>query len=258
MVPSDAGSPESEPAPADITVPPNGGDAAPDRENHGRLVSLTIAAGLIASVVSFLAGEVIMKRYESDLLPTLKISPSPEDIQRWRGAQLYSATFTYLSMGGLFGLAMGLAGGLGRRSVAAGIKAAVLGLMLGGAAAACVALVVVPIFHQRRDPQSVDLVIPLLTHGAMWLTVGACGGLALGLGLGGRGRWAAALAGAMGGAAVATIVYEIVGAIAFASNRTDLPVSSSVATRGMAQLLVATLAAAGATTALGQSAKRKP
>ena len=101
-------------------------------------------------------------------------------------------------------------------------------------------------FFARHDPQSVDLVLPLLTHGAIWSAVGAIGGLALGVGIGGQGRWKATLAGGLVGGGAATVIYEIVGALAFASSKTELPLSSSVTTRVMAQLLVAILSAMGA------------
>jgi hypothetical protein len=97
----------------------------------------------------------------------------------------------------------------------------------------------------------------LLTHGAIWLAVGAVGGLAFGLGLGGRGRWQATLVGGLIGAAAATVVYELVGALVFASSRTDLPLSSSSTTRGMAMLLVATMASIGAVLASRLPAKRE-
>ena len=152
---------------------------------------------------------------------------------------------------------MGLAGGMARRSAAGGGRAAMLGLVLGMAVTGSVALVSVLIFYKTHDLQSVDLVLPLLTHGAIWSTVGAIGGLAFGLGLGGRDRWKATLMGGFVGAAVATISYEIIGALAFASSKTDLPISASIATRGMAQLLVALLAAVGAVLALPQPAVRE-
>jgi len=60
--------------------------------------------------------------------------------------------------------------------------------------------------------------------------------------------------GGLVGAAAATVIYEIVGALAFASDKTDLPLSSSITARGMAQLLVAIVSAAGAVLALRQSA----
>ena len=85
--------------------------------------------------------------------------------------------------------------------------------------------------------------LPLLTHGAIWSAVGAIGGLALGLGIGGQGRWKATLAGGLVGGGAATVIYEIVRALTFASSKTELPLSSSVTTRVMAQLLVAILSA---------------
>jgi len=224
-------------------------------DQHGRLMALALAAGLVAGVASLLAGEEILRGYQSDLFPKLKIRPSAEDMHRWSGARLYSATLTFTTMGGFLGLTMGLAGGLARRSVFAGVRAAILGLLLGAASAGFMALVLVSIFFQKHDPQSGDLVLPLLTHGAIWSAVGAIGGLAFGLGLGGRGRWKATLVGGLVGAAAATVVYEIVGALAFATSKTDLPVSASITTRAIAQLLVAILSAVGAVLALRQSAK---
>ena len=197
-----------------------------------------------------------MGHYRAALLPPLNINPDPEHMRRWRDARLYSAALSFTTLAGLLGLAMGLAGGLARRAASAGVRAAIVGLLLGIAVAAPISLVLVSNFFKRHDPQSVDLVLPLLTHGAIWSAVGAIGGLALGLGLGGQGRWKATLAGGLVGAAAATIIYEIVGAVAFASSKTDLPLSSSVATRGMAQLLVAILSAIGAVLALHQPAQR--
>jgi vacuolar-type H+-ATPase subunit I/STV1 len=260
MVPHD---PESSALPGSLAAPVEAAPClAPTSQKsfldqHGRLLALALAAGLVAGVASLLAGEVILNRYQSDLLPTLKLRPSAEDMRRWRSARLYSATLTFTTMGGFLGLAMGLAGGLARCSVLASVRAAILGLLLGAAAVGLMALVLVSIFFQRHDPQSGDLVLPLLTHGAIWSAVGAIGGLAFGLGLAGRGRWKATLVGGLVGAAAATIVYEIVGALAFASDKTDLPVSSSITTRAMAQLLVAILSAVGAVLALRQSAKRE-
>jgi hypothetical protein len=220
-------------------------------------LTLAIAAGLIAGVASVLAGEVILGRYQGDLSPPLNIHPSPEDMRRWREARLYSATLTFAAMGGFLGLAMGVAGGLARRSASAGAQAALVGLSLGTAAAASISLALVSFFFKMHDPQSGDLILPLFTHGAIWSAVGAIGGLAFGLGLGGRGRWKVTLMGGLLGAAAATVVYEIVGALAFATSKTDLPLSSSITTRGMAQLLVTILSAAGAGLALRQPAEEE-
>ena len=61
--------------------------------------------------------------------------------------------------------------------------------------------------------------------------------------------------GGLTGALVATIVYELVGALVFASNKTDLPLSSSATTRAMALLLVAALSSIGAVLAARNDAK---
>jgi hypothetical protein len=220
-------------------------------------LGIAIAAGFVAGVASSLVGEMILNRYQNDLLPPFTHRPSPEEIRRWKDARLYSATQTFAAMGGLLGLTMGLAGGLARRSVFASAWAATGGLILGTAAGASTALVLVSNFFQRHDPHSGDLVFPLLTHGAIWSVVGAIGGLAFGLGLGGRGRWIATASGGLVGAAAATIIYEIVGALAFETSKTDQPVSSSITTRGMAQLLVAILTAVGAFLALRRSSQRE-
>jgi hypothetical protein len=110
---------------------------------------------------------MILSRYQYDLLPTLRNSPSAEQIRRLSDARLYSATLTYTTMAGI------------------------LGMLVGGLA----------------------------------------------------------------GAGAATIIYEIVEALAFATSHTDLPLSSSITTRGMAQMLVAILSAVGAVWALSQPSK---
>ena len=224
--------------------------ATPSSPSFSRLLACATIAALIAGAVSLLAGEAIMSHFRSDLLPKLAVNPNPEDMRRFREARLYSAALTFATMGGLLGLALGVAGGLARRSAWASVRAGFVGLVLGTAAAAGVAYVVVSIFYKQHDPQSGDLLLPLLTHGAIWSTVGAVAGLAFGLGIGAWGRWPATLVGGLVGAATATILYELIGALAFASSKTDLPLSSSMTTRGMAQLLVAIFSSLGAAVAL--------
>jgi hypothetical protein len=251
------GSDRSTPAQPGITPQP--APTAPGwlRDGPVRALAVPIVAGLVAGVTSLLVGEAIMNVYRGDLLPRLMVRPDPEVMRRLDAARIHSATASFATMGGILGLAMGLSGGLVRRSAAAGARAAILGLLLGAGAVATVALVIVPIFFKSYDPHSTDLVLPLLTHGALWLTAGATGGLALGWGLGG-GRWKNTLAGGAVGAAGATIVYEIAGALAFPAGKTDLPLSSSMAPRAMAQLLVAILTAVGAVLALRLSPKGPP
>lgn len=99
--------------------------------------------------------------------------------------------------------------------------------------------------------------MPLLTVGAIATAVGAAAGLAFGIGLGGRERWGKALVGGLIGAALGTAAYELVGAMAFPTAKTELPISHERLTRAMLHISVAVLASAGAALALGLS-PRKP
>src|SRR5262249_32114368 len=93
-----------------------------------------------------------------------------------------------------------------------------------------------------------------------WSVVGAAGGLALGLGLGGLGQALRAGLGGLLGAALGATAFEAVGALAFPTEETDQPISKTWVTRLIARVLVAVLAAAGAAVALqaGRRAGRPP
>ena len=226
-------------------------------EGMRRLMAIAFVAALFAATISSVAGEVIFNRYKGELFPPTKpFAPSPEEMRRLHGARFYTAVLTFMTTGGLLGLAMGLAGGLARRSSSASARAAILGLVLGTAAAGGIASILAPIFLKRFDPQSGSLGLPLLTQGAIWASLGAAGGLVFAVGLGGRSRWIPTLVGGLVGAAAAAIVYEIVGALAFPSDHTDFLTSASTTTRGMAQFLVATFSAIGAVVAWNQSPKK--
>ena len=229
----------------------------PSPVGTSRLLVFCLVAGLLAGTASLLAGEAIMNRYGADLYPPVKRQLSPEEIKRWHGARLYCPVAIFSTMGGFLGLAMGMAGGLARGSVFRGAWAAMVGLLLGTIVAASASLLFVSLFYKKHDPETGDLVFPMLTHGAIWSAIGAMGGLVFGLAIGGQGRWKATVLGGLVGAAAATVVYEIVGALAFPIDRTDLPLAASITTRGMAHLLVAILSAVGAAVALQQSRTRQ-
>ncbi len=259
MVPVDPEFPTSDgalPVPERNTPQSAQADPTPLPCGMSRLLAFALAAAVVAGVASSFAGERIMDVYKYDLTPKLAIHPLPEDVARWHHARVHSAALTFATMGAIFGLAMGVAGGLARRSLSSGATAAILGLVLGATVAGGLTLVLVSMFFKQYDPQSTSLVMPLLTHGAIWLTIGAIGGLGFAVGLGARGRWITALAGGIAGAAAATIVYEFVGAIAFPPDHTDLPVSSGTMTRGMAQLLVAIFSSVGVALAMRQPKER--
>jgi hypothetical protein len=260
MLPSDPQSTHFDPTSAvgaESTSPTESSHVKLPAERIGRLLIFATIAGLAAGVASELIGERIVSSYHDDLSPPPTLIPRPEDMRRWKQARVYTATFTFTTLGGLLGLALGLAGGLARRSVAASSLAAASGLVLGSVAAGVSSLALVSYFYKTFDPNSGDLLLPLLTHSAIWSIVGAVAGLAFGLGIGGRGRWIATLGGGLAGALAATIIYEIVGAVAFATSKTEMPLSASTATRAMALLLVANLSSVGAVIALRQPTKKE-
>jgi hypothetical protein len=205
-----------------------------------------LAAGLLAGALAGGGGEASWREIRASQTPRIVGRPSPADRDRVLDAQVSSNAVSFIQQGAILGTVLGLAGGLARRSIGRGLGAALAGLVLGGAAAALTAHFVLPEYFHRVEPDENALTLPLLTHGAIWAAVGLAAGLALGLGLGGPSRWArGALGGLLGGVA-ATMVYDLVGALAFPLDKTSHPVSATVGTRLFAQLAVALFVAIGA------------
>ena len=100
----------------------------------------------------------------------------------------------------------------------------------GRGAAGVTSLALLPAYnaYKQRHPDEAlqDLTLPLLIHLGVWSAAGAAGGLAFGLGLGARGRLAAPILGGVVGAVVATIGYELIGAMAFPAAKTAQFVSA--------------------------------
>ena len=227
------------------------------REPTWRTWLLAMAIGVVAGVGSWLVGEGVLQAYRPALMPAMKPIPTQEDSRLVFEARVASGTMALAAMGGLFGLAGGLAGGGSRRSVGRAAGAGGAGLLLGAAGVACVARLILPLIYRDLDPQSSDLIMPLLGHEAVWSVAGGLGGLAFGFGAGGPvSPWRTGLAGLLG-AALATVVYEFVGALGFPTHRTHLPLAGSPETRAMAQILVAIGTASGAVMATA-NLKTKP
>jgi ABC-type transport system involved in cytochrome c biogenesis permease subunit len=220
-------------------------------------MGIALVAGLLAGLAGWLVSETILQAYGDILNPKVRREADAEGGRRAAQAQLISAAGTFAGLGATVGLGLGLAGGLARRSASAGVRAALVGCLLGSVAAASISLLVVPYFFKKHDPQSQDMSLPLLTLGSICSSVGAAGGLAFGIGLGGRSRWVKSLVGGLVGAALATFVYEVVGGIAFPADKTELPISQTLVTRAMLHVLVATLTAVGSALALGLSSGKR-
>jgi hypothetical protein len=241
------------PESAGVSAPPPAiGTAARADEvpfHLGDLRRLAVAAAILAGVVAWLGGEAIHGRYDAPLLDSF--NPRSKEM----GAMVASATIreamrAFGMLGAALGLAMGLAGGIARRSGAAAFAAGGLGLILGAVAGAGSVVELVPYYLKYVNRDGDDLIWPLLTHGGLWSAVGAAGGLALGVGLGGWRRTGRALLGGLIGALAAVLVFEVVGPLAFPLAKTGEPISETWGSRLFARLAVAILAAAGAVLAV--------
>jgi hypothetical protein len=168
-----------------------------------------------------------------------------------------NAALAFGALGGALGLALGFAGGLARRSMRSALLAAFAGLILGAVAGAAMSVLMVPVFLRQVDPEGGPL-MPSVTLGGIWAVVGAVGGLALGLGLGGKGTVARALLGGFLGAIAGTALYMVINAFAFPLERGEEPIPDSSVARFFIHLTIALGTAAGAAIlARGLSAKSR-
>jgi hypothetical protein len=210
-----------------------------------------LGAGAVAALVSWLLIETTLNTFK----------PRDSAIQRGGStflvpdAQERAATVTLnaeLAMGltgATLGLLLGLAGGLARPSARAGAVAAFLGMVLGAAAGAGAALAAVPLASRIHllDPgnMSTEMASSLVVHGLPWAAVGAVGGLAFAIGLGGRARAGRALLGGLLGAVAGTFLYEIIGALALPAAKIVEPIAATSGIRLLSQVLAVIPTAAG-------------
>jgi hypothetical protein len=222
-------------------------------------VLAVLAVGLLVGVVSWLIGEVAEGAFAPRTVTatirigvqTQLITDTARAVATIRNVALSSGLF-----GALLALALGLTGGLARGSAGAARHAALVGLVAGACGGAGAAWGVLTLFYRsflHFTPEGV--IEPLLMHASIWGIIGAVGGLAFGMGLGGRGQAAQALVGGLIGAVLGAVLYEVLGAAAFPLSRTTAPTALDWGPRLLARLLVASLASLGAALAV---APRRP
>ena len=219
-----------------------------------RLLAMALTAGVVAGLASWGVGEAAFSRF----VPSLALDSKQFDTREKKTNEhirlvnqgiTYRAMVTYGALGAAMGLALGLVGGLARRSATTGLIAAVLGLALGGAAAAGVTQGLLPTYFHAlgtsQDHLASNFTVPLLIHGGIWTVAGLAAGLALGFGLGGGRAVQAGIGGALG-ATLGTVLYEFAGPFAFPDAATQEPIASERFARLMAHLSVAVFVALGA------------
>ncbi|GAC1469860.1 MAG: hypothetical protein NVSMB9_14250 [Isosphaeraceae bacterium] len=165
-------------------------------------------------------------------------------------AERRNTAMAYGALGGLLGGALGLAGGLARRSAGGGLIAAAVGVVGGTAVGAGASFVLTPIFFQLLDPTMGGMVASFVVHGGVFGSIGAMGGLTLGLGRGGRGTAAHAALGGLLGALVGAVLYESAETMFYPLVRVGEPIPGERLLRLALDLTVAVFTALGAVSLL--------
>jgi MFS family permease len=230
-------------------------------ESAGRW-TVTLVAGVVAGLVAWLGGEACLNRIKPPrhAVNSKGLVLNLTDRREVSIADAKNAGLAFAFLGTSLGVGLGVAGGLTRRSGRAATAAALLGLIVGAAAGAGMSLALLPPYNgykaQHPDEASRDVILPLLVHAGIWSAVGASGGLAFGFGLGARRVLPRIVLGGIAGAALGTIVYELIGAVAFPAAQTTQFVSATGPTRLFARLAVTLLAAAGVAVAASEPDNR--
>ncbi len=209
-----------------------------------------LTAGLFAGLLSWAVEEVDLRYFG----PSYRVSKENERNASASGAELARQrleTMTRTAMtsngllGGLLGLGLGFVGGRSRGLWTRAVIAGFLGLLFGGVACSLPSWLIVPRCYVDLAAAD-DLTFPLKVHLGMWINAGVAGGLALAVGLGSWRRGILTVLGGALGAAFGTALYEFLGAVAFPTAETNLPLSLEIASRLTAHLAVAVFSAVGA------------
>jgi hypothetical protein len=198
---------------------------------------LVLAAGFLASLLTWLGSEFVVRS-----IPTEKdgaiVNGERQGIVTAESADrsdVKRATIVYGIQGAVLAMALGIAGGVTRRSRSSAIMGGLIGLVIGAVGGAGVSSILFPWFFRNLDPISGDLLLPLLTHFAIWSTLGVAAGVSYASALAGGARgMLLAVLGGIAGAVCGALVYEISGAIVFSGAKTDQPYASETPARLLA------------------------
>ncbi|MFM7591183.1 MAG: hypothetical protein ACKO85_05250, partial [Isosphaeraceae bacterium] len=219
-----------------------------------RCMVLALIAGLLASITSWVAGELVYGRFIPPLIatggfPTIDETTAAERARR--NGVTTEAAVTVAIQGAALGLALGLAGGIiagkGRSALGSGLA----GMLVAGFVPGAVSVGLTPIFLEYYNPDKDMLLMALTIHGCVAMSEGAAAGLALWLGLkrarsrNQAGLLVSAIKGGLLGAGLAMLIFQIAGMVVFPLSQTTLPISISKISRLTSHSLVALLAAIG-------------
>jgi hypothetical protein len=238
--------------------------AAVSPSETARLLTMAVGAGLLAGLLSWLVGEVLVEAFRPKLDPQTVMGYTfmKASFEDQAAADYKNAVLAFAVLGSLLAGTLGIAGGLSSRSTRRAVRAGAAGLVLGGFLGAVSSLAILPVYYraldQNKEELSRDLILPLMVHVGIWAACGVAGGVGLGVGLGGKSDLVmkAALGGLIG-AALGACLYEIIGAAAFAADKTTSPLSVTWSTRLLARLLVTIMAATIAAVVVNTPTARK-
>jgi hypothetical protein len=209
---------------------------------------IALAGGLLAGIISWLAGEPLHNVFEPKVFPikialTTFIQPTNASLN---DADVKNATVVFSILGGVTGLVMGIAGGFAARALGRGLIVGLVGLVAGVIIAGAASLGLLPLFYRRIVPDPNDLLSPILIHSGVWAAIGAVGGLAFAIGMKSGWNTVNAIFGACVGAFVATLLFHGLGEFLFDESASSAPLASAPLGRLLADMLVTVLVAFGA------------
>lgn len=210
---------------------------------------VVFAGALLAGLVAFGLGELPAAQFQPQTSPMrtqggIVMAVSPDEEAR---VDRLNAALAAAVLGGLLGLALGVAAGLVRRAPLPGLASGFLGGVLGAALGFAAASVLLPIYFHKlaHEPEQLlnDLLTPVLVRSGTWAAIGAAAGLALGVGLDRWHRLASCITSGLVGGVIGAFLYEVVGALLFASAKTSQPIANRWPPRLVGYLLAATFIA---------------
>jgi uncharacterized membrane protein required for colicin V production len=243
-------------------------DAPPESETAPLSVwAFALSLAILGALAAFLIDERFGMRFipESNMVTIMGSQQNIPTIPATHRAERKNAMLAYGIFGGVLALALGVAGGLARRSSASALRGGVVGLILGSVAAPVATAVLVPIYHRMLnttpEEESTNITLPLLVHCGIWAAIGTAAGMALAIGLEDRARILSTILGGLFGGVVGASIYEIVGTLVFLRGTTQ-SISPEWPMRLIAvltaSLFVAVLGAYGAVSAKPKRPAPKP
>jgi hypothetical protein len=214
----------------------------------GRLHRAPLSA-VLAGLCGALPGAAVGAALSFGLLP--KIPQEPHELSDNPVLVFLIYRGPGCALGGAAGLMVcfGVAGGLTRRYPAGPVLGGLFGLLLGASLGAWPSFFLMP-WHEYayvKLYEDQEIIRPVLMHMGLWCMPAAAAGVAYGFG-----RFGLKLrplvrttVGGICGAALGTILYDVIGAILFPLASTTDPWSSTPETRMLARLAVALFTAAG-------------